>query len=444
MRRTRVHTPLPGPRSREFLERRSAAVPDALYSHIPIAVRRALGSEVEDVDGNRFIDFAGGIGVLNVGHCNPDVVAAVVEQAESLTHMCMHVAMYEPYVALAENLNRLVPVPAPKKTLLVNSGAEAVENAVKIARYATGRPALVAFEHGFHGRTLLGLSLTGKVAPYKKGFGPFFGDVYHAPYPYGYRCPAGSDPQSALAYYVGVLHDLFKTQVDPLAVAAVLFEPVLGEGGFVQMPQAYLEELFALCRRYGILTIVDEIQSGWGRSGRMFAIEHYDVEPDIVVTAKSIAGGLPLASVTARSELVDHIHPGGLGSTFGGNPISCAAGLAAVRIIEENRLADRADKLGRFVRERFNEWKERFSAIGDVRGVGAMNAIEFVKDRTTKEPDPEAVSRLHRLAYERGLILLKAGTYQNVIRTLMPLVIEEELLHEGLDIFEEALIEALE
>jgi 4-aminobutyrate aminotransferase/(S)-3-amino-2-methylpropionate transaminase len=425
------------------LERKDAAVPAALHSHIPIVVKQAVGGEVEDLDGNRFIDFAGGIGALNVGHTNPEVVAAVKEQVELLTHMCMHVAAYEPYVALAERVNSLVPVPEPKKTLFVNSGAEAVENAVKIARYATGRPAVIVFEHGFHGRTLLTLSLTGKVSPYKKGFGPFVGEVYRTAYPYVYRCPVGDHPDAALRHYVAVLHDLFKTQVDPVTVAAVVFEPILGEGGFVQMPPAYLEELFALCQRHGIVTVVDEVQSGWGRSGRMFAIEHYDVEPDIVVTAKSIAGGLPLASVTARAELVDHIHPGGLGSTFGGNPISCAAALAAIRVIEENQLVKRAEKIGQAVRARFEEWKERFPAIGDVRGLGAMNAIEFVRDRATKEPDSEAVSRIHHQAYERGLILLKAGTYQNVVRTLMPLTIEDEILEEGLEILEQAMEEAL-
>jgi len=434
---------VPGPRGQVLLERRRKAVPRGVWNTTPLFAARAEGAEIWDVDGNRYIDFAGGIGVLNVGHSRPEVVAAVRSQAERFTHTCFHVMMHEGYVAVAEWLNRRTPGTHDKKTLLVNSGAEAVENAIKIARAYTGRPAIIAFENAFHGRTLLALSLTGKVNPYKTGFGPFPGEIYRLPYPDPYRNPFGEgvDPVDGV---MAALERLLATQVSPEQVAAVIVEPVQGEGGFVVPPRGFLSRLAAFCREREILLIVDEIQTGFGRTGRLWACEHEDIVPDLIVTAKSLAAGLPLAAVTGRAEVMDAPVEGGLGGTYGGNPVACAAALEVFRLFEETDLLDRACCVGNVVLKRCRVWQERFHLVGDVRGLGAMVAMELVRNRETKEPATKEADTIVRLAYERGLIVLKAGLHGNVIRFLMPLNIRDEHLQEGLDILESALTDVVQ
>jgi 4-aminobutyrate aminotransferase/(S)-3-amino-2-methylpropionate transaminase len=434
-----LRTEIPGPRSRELMERRQRAVPRGPFHATPVVIARARGARVEDVDGNVFLDFAGGIGVMNVGHSQPSVVAAAREQLERFTHTCFSVLMYEPYVALAEKLNNITPGSFPKKTLFFNSGAEAVENAVKVARAATGRPAVICFEDAFHGRTLLTLSLTSKIVPYKKDFGPFAPEIYRVPYAYCYRCSYNLKyPECGIAC-ADALHDVFKRYVEPSKVAAVLVEPVLGEGGFVCPPEGYLRRLHEICRAEGILLIADEVQTGFGRTGRMFACEHFGVEPDLLVTAKSIAAGLPLSALTGRAEIMDKPIAGGLGGTYGGNPVACAAALEAIRLLEEGNLLERARKIGDLTRQRFRSWQERFRLVGDARGLGAMNAIELVKDRTTREPARDETTALSKFCYEHGLITITAGTYGNIVRTLMPLSIGDDELAEGLDILEQGL-----
>jgi 4-aminobutyrate aminotransferase/(S)-3-amino-2-methylpropionate transaminase len=436
-------TDVPGPRSRELLARRAAAVPRGPANVTPVFVERAAGALLTDVDGNRFIDFAGGIGCVNVGHANAAVVAAVTEQAARFTHACFHVTPYESYVHLAERLNRLTPGAFAKKTLFANSGAEAVENAVKIARAATGRPAVLAFEDGFHGRTLLALTLTSKVLPYKTGFGPFAPEVYRAPYAYCYRCAYHlTYPECALAC-VDALEDYFKKYVEAERVAAVIVEPVLGEGGFVVPPHDYLQRLRALTERHGILLIADEVQTGFGRTGRLWAVEHAGIVPDIVIAAKSIAGGLPLSSITGRAEIMDAPGVGGLGGTFGGNPIAVAAAHAVLDTMEDGAILARARRIGAVVGPRFAAFKERFALVGDARGLGAMWAVELVKDRALRTPAKEETLAVARRCYERGLITIMAGTNGNILRTLMPLLIEDDQLHEGLGVMEAALADVV-
>ncbi|MEE9218392.1 MAG: 4-aminobutyrate--2-oxoglutarate transaminase [Acidobacteriota bacterium] len=434
-----LKTEIPGPRSRELVERRHKAVPRAGFNITPVFAARASGSRVEDVDGNVFLDFAGGIGVMNVGHSQPSVVEAAREQLARFSHTCFHVLMYEPYVALAETLNRLVPGPAPKKTQLFNSGAEAVENAVKIARAATGRPAVICFEDAFHGRTLLAMSLTSKIVPYKKDFGPFAPEVYRVPYAYCYRCSYNLQYPDCGIACADALHDVFKRYVDPSKVAAVLVEPVLGEGGFVNPPEGYLRRLQEICRQEGIIFIADEVQTGFGRTGRMFACEHYGVEPDLLVSAKSLAAGFPLSAVTGRADLMEKPVVGGLGSTYGGNPVACAAALESIRLLEEGDLLDRARAIGETTRKRFRDWADRFPLVGDVRGLGAMNAMELVRSRDTREPAKEETAAVSKYCYEHGLVTISAGTYGNILRTLMPLSITDGELAEGLDIMQQAL-----
>ncbi len=417
-------------------------MPRGPYNATPIFVKEARGAMLEDVDGNRLLDFAGGIGCLNVGHSDPAVVKAVGEQLGRFTHACFGVTPYESYVRLAERLNALVPGDFPKKTMFVNSGAEAVENAVKIARAATGRSAVLAFEDGFHGRTLLTMSLTSKVHPYKAGFGPFAPETYRAPYAYCYRCSYHLTYPSCGVACVDALEDYFKRYVEAEQVAAVVVEPVLGEGGFVVPPCEYLPKLRELTARHGILLVADEVQSGFGRTGRLFAIEHTGVVPDLLVAAKSIAGGLPLASVTGRAEVMDAPGPGGLGSTFGGNPVSLAAAHAVLDIMTAPGFFARAERIGAAFAERAARWKESIALVGDVRGVGAMWGIELVKDRAARTPAKEETAAVARRCYERGLVTITAGTYGNVIRTLMPLVIGDDQLEEGLDVLERALAEA--
>ena len=430
----RLKTAIPGPESRALAARRAAAVPVGIGHSTPVYARSASGALVTDVDGNVFIDFAGGIGTLNAGHANPDVIRAAAAQLERMTHTCFAVAPYEGYVALAEKLNRITPGGFPKKTMLANSGAEALENAVKIARHATGREAVVVFDHAFHGRTLLTMSMTSKVRPYKFGFGPFAPEIYRLPYPYAYR-GRYHGPEAAERE----LEDFFLTEVAAEKVACVVVELVAGEGGFMVAPKPWVDVLSRVCRARGILLVVDEVQTGFGRTGRMFACEHYGLEPDIITMAKSLAGGFPLSAVTGRAELMDSAQVGGLGGTYTGNPVSCAAALAAVDYIERERLSERAGRIGAEVERRFQCFVERFAFVGDARGVGAMRALELVKDRGTKEPDKERTDRVIRKACENGLLLVGAGTYGNVIRTLMPLVVSDAELTEGLDVLEKAL-----
>jgi 4-aminobutyrate aminotransferase/(S)-3-amino-2-methylpropionate transaminase len=368
-------------------------------------------------------------------------VDAVRQQAERFTHACFHVTPYEVYLRLADKLNAVAPVEAPKKTLLINTGAEGIENAVKIARAYTKRQAILCFEDAFHGRTLLALSLTSKIAPYKAGFGPFAPEVYRVPFAYCYRCAYHLEYPSCDVLCATHLEDAFRRYVEPEAVAAVVVEPILGEGGFVVPPKEYFGILSEVCRRHGILLIADEVQTGIGRTGKLFACEHYDFQPDILVTSKSLAGGLPLAAVVGRAEVMDAPGPGGLGGTFGGNPVACAAALAALEAVERDGLLARAEAIGEKTLDRARAWKERFPVIGDVRGLGAMVGLELVKNRESKEPAKEAAQRVNQLAAERGLLTITAGTYGNVIRTLMPLVITDEQLAEGLDVLEGVLAE---
>jgi 4-aminobutyrate aminotransferase/(S)-3-amino-2-methylpropionate transaminase len=433
-------TQIPGPRSKTLLERRQDAVPRGPFNVAPIFVKSARGAIVEDVDGNTYIDFAGGLGCLNVGSSATEVVAAVQDQVENFSHTCFHVAMHEPYVALAEKLNQLTPGNFPKKTFFANSGAEAVENAVKIARSYTGRPAVIAFEDAFHGRTLLAMTLTSKVNPYKAGFGPFAPEVYRLPYAYCYRCAYSlTFPSCKMRCAASAFEDFFKRNVAAESVAAVIVEPVLGEGGFVVPPREFFAELQTVCRRNGILLIADEVQSGLGRTGTLFACEQFGIEPDILITAKSLGAGLPISSITGRAEIMDHPMVGGLGGTFGGNPVACRAALVVLETIEREQLCERAKEIGQRVLARFSEFQNRFPIIGDVRGLGAMCALELVKDRKTKEPAKEATEQFTQRALQRGLITINAGTFGNVIRTLMPLVITDGELDEGLKIMEAAL-----
>lgn len=441
----RLQTNIPGPESRALLARRANAVPRGVPAVTPIAVVHAEGAVVTDADGNRLIDFGGGIGVVNTGHRHPSVVEAVRRQLDRFAHVCFPVSTYEPYVALAERLNRITPGDYPKRTFFVNSGAEAVENAVKVARFFTGRQAVVCFEHGFHGRTNLALALTSKVMPYKKGFGPFAPEVYRIPFPYCYRCGAAGQLGSGAATGECCmasrerLEQMFASVVDPDSVAAIIMELELGEGGFVPAPREYVDELAKFARDHGILFIADEIQTGFGRTGKMFASEHYGLVPDMITTAKSLAGGLPLAAVTGRADVLEAPHVGGLGGTFGGNPLACAAALAVLDAMETEHIPERAARMGDRIRTRFCQWATRYPCIGDVRGLGAMVALELVADRSTKAPDKALTGRLLAAALERGLILLSAGTFGNIVRILAPLTTPDEIVEEGLDVMEQAL-----
>jgi 4-aminobutyrate aminotransferase/(S)-3-amino-2-methylpropionate transaminase len=421
------------------MRRRQTAVARGVSHATPIFAARAEGAILEDVDGNRFLDFAGGIGVVNAGHRAPRVVAAIREQLDAFIHTCFSVAPYEKYIALAEKLNSLVPGAFAKKSVLVNSGAEAIENAVKIARAYTRRPAIICFEDAFHGRTMLTMSLTSKTHPYKAGFEPFATDVYRIPYAYCYRCSYSLQYPSCNVFCAQHLEDTFKRVVASEAVAAVVVEPVLGEGGFVAPPREFFAILQETCKRHGILFIADEVQSGFGRTGTMFASEYYGITPDILVSAKSIAAGMPLAAVTGRAEVMDAPALGGLGGTYGGNPLACAAALAAIETLERENLPERAEKLGQRFDARARDWKKRWPLIGDVRGLGAMRALELVRSRDTREPAKEEADEVLRHCREHGLILLSAGSYGNVLRLLVPLVITEDQFDEGLDVLESSL-----
>ena len=436
-----LRTAVPGPKSKALADRRVRAVPRGLAHATPVYVAKAEDAVLEDVDGNRYIDFAGGIGCNNVGHRRPSVLSALRDQLDRFLHTCVQVTPYESYVRLAERMNELTPGKFPKKTLFVNSGAEGIENAVKIARAHTGRSGIIAFEDAFHGRTMMTLALTSKTHPYKAGFAPFPGDVYRIPYAYCYRCSYSLTYPSCDLFCARHLEDTFKRVVASEDVAAVIAEPVLGEGGFVAPPPDYFKVLIDICRKHGVLFIADEVQTGFGRTGALFASEHYGIEPDIFVTAKSLGGGLPLAAITGRAEIMDAPQPGGLGGTFGGNPASCVAALAVLDAFEDENenLSARANELGNRFQRRALEWQRRWPMIGDVRGLGAMQAMELVQSADTRLPAPEETKQIVQYCYEHGLIILSAGSYSNVIRALMPLMITDAQMDEALAVLESAL-----
>jgi 4-aminobutyrate aminotransferase/(S)-3-amino-2-methylpropionate transaminase len=424
------------PTNDDLLKRRLEAVAPGIASAVPVFCQRAENAEIWDVEGRHYIDFASGISVLNVGHLHPRVRAAAEEQLQQFSHACFQVTPYEGYVALAERLNELVPGEAPKRTLLLTTGAEAVENAIKIARAHTRRSAVVAFSGAFHGRTLMALALTGKTVPYKVGFGPLPADCYHAPFPRDYHGVSVDDALQAL-------RSLFESDVEPSRVAALIVEPVLGEGGFYVAPPEFLQALRRICDAHGIVFIVDEIQTGFARTGKMFAIEHAEVEPDIVTMAKSLGGGFPLSAVTGKAEIMEAPPPGGLGGTYAGSPLACAAALAVLDVIEEAELAERAQEIGDLIIGRLDGLaiEDRFSCIGDTRQLGAMVAMELVQDRESRDPDPELTRAVVQTAARRGLIILACGVRGNVIRFLAPLTASDEVLEEGLQILEDTLDE---
>ncbi|GIV94588.1 aspartate aminotransferase family protein [Chloroflexus aurantiacus] len=435
VRHIRLVTEIPGPRSRALLARRDAAVVAGLGRATPIAIASGQGALVTDVDGNTLIDFVSGIGTLAVGHCPPEVVQAIQAQAEHLIHLSALVGTYEPYVALCERLNALAPIGEPCKTLLSNSGAEGVENAIKFARAATGRPAIIVFDGAYHGRTLLTLSLTSRTY-FKKKFGPFAPEIYRAPFPYAYRM--GMSEAEAVEQCWAAFERMQIAGVDPETVAAVLIEPVQGEGGFIPVPVEFMRRLREFCTRNGSLLIVDEVQSGFGRTGTLFAIEQFGVEPDIIVAAKSIAAGMPLAATIGRARIMDCAHYGGVGGTYGGNPLACVAALATIDLIEREHLLERAKVIGQQIRARFEPLLADDSLdplVGDVRGLGAMIGIELVKDRRKRTPAAaEEVLAILGRALERGVLAMRAGLYVNCIRLLVPLVITDDQLDEGLEV----------
>jgi 4-aminobutyrate aminotransferase/(S)-3-amino-2-methylpropionate transaminase len=418
----------------ELHERRKNAIPRGVANNLAIYADRGSNAELWDVEGKRYIDFGTGIAVLNTGHVHPRVKEAIARQLDRFIHTCFQVTPYESYVALAEQLNELAPGKTPKKTIFLSTGAEAIENAIKIARYHTKRSAVIAFSGGFHGRTLACIALTGKVQPYKAGFGPMMPEVFHLPFPMTYH---GITVEQSLQ----ALDQLFKADVDPARVAAIIIEPVLGEGGFYVAPPELLRKLRSICDQHGIVLIIDEIQTGFARTGRMFAVEHAGIEPDLMTVAKSIAGGVPLSAVIGKADIMDAPVPGGLGGTYAGAPLACAAGLTVLEVIREEQLLNRAQHIGHFMTSRLKGLQVRFPSIGEVRSLGAMVAVELVKNCSAEQPDAELAKALVQAASRRGLILLSCGVYGNVIRFLAPLTISDALLKEGFNLFEQALDE---
>jgi 4-aminobutyrate aminotransferase/(S)-3-amino-2-methylpropionate transaminase len=435
----KLQTAIPGPKSQELWERRHKFVPKGISNNCHSFVKKAQGALVEDVDGNIFIDFAGAIGTLNVGHAHPRVVRALQEQASDFVHTGFNVMMYESYISLAERLCELAPGDFDKQAAFFNSGAEAVENAVKIARKYTKRQGIVSFTRGFHGRTLMTMTMTSKVKPYKFGFGPFAPEVYKAPYPYVYRRPEGMNEQQYSAMIIEQFEQFLLAEAAPETIAAVVMEPVQGEGGFIVPDTAFVQRVREICTQHGILFVADEIQTGFARTGKYFAIEHFGVVPDLITISKSMGAGVPISGVIGRAEIMDTAEVGEIGGTYAGSPLGCRAALTVLDIIESEGLNNRAEKLGERVLEKMQLLAKRFDGIGDVRGLGAMCGMEFVKDRTSKTPDKEAVGKIVKAAGERGLMLLSAGLYGNVIRILMPLTIMDDQLEEGLQILEEAM-----
>jgi 4-aminobutyrate aminotransferase / (S)-3-amino-2-methylpropionate transaminase / 5-aminovalerate transaminase len=438
-----MKTAVPGPKAQELLKRKERVVARGPSNTVLSFAESGEGALLTDVDGNTYIDFAGAIGTLNVGHSPARVVQALKKQLDQYIHTCFNVMMYEPYVSLAEELVRITPGDHEKKVFLANSGAEAVENAVKIARKYTGRKGIISFERGFHGRTLLAMSLTSKVKPYKYQFGPFAPETYRAGHPYYYRRPEGMTEEQLDQELLRQLETFFLAEAPTGEIAAVIIEPVQGEGGFIVPSKAFMQGLKKICEKYGILFIADEIQTGFARTGTMFAIEQFGVVPDLMTLSKSLGAGLPISAVVGRSEIMDAPAPGEIGGTYGGSPLGCVAALEVIKIIEDERLVDRSKKIGQVLIERFKGWQAQYPQIGDVRGLGAMVAIEFVKDPITKEPDKETVGKVIAAAQQKGLILLNAGLFSNCIRVLVPLVVTDEQLAEGLDVLEVALQEVL-
>ncbi len=434
----KIVTEVPGPKGRQLYTEMEQSVPRGVGHLTPVAVSHAKGATVTDVDGNTYLDFAGGIGTLNVGHCPDEVVKAIKDQADNYLHTCFHVLIYEPYIRLANKLNTITPGQFPKKTMLVNSGAEAVENAIKIAKYHTKRYGVLSFLEAFHGRTALTMTLTGQMQPYKYNFGPSIPWVYHLPYAYCYRCPCGQTYPSCELACVKYVEQIFNSVISSDAIAALIVEPVQGEGGFIVPPKEFLPELYKICKEKGIVFIDDEVQTGIARTGKMFAIEYSQIEPDMLLTAKSLGGGTVLSAVTGKAEIMDAPHAGGLGATFGGHPVSCQASLAALDLIDKNNLIARSMSIGDKIKRAFLAMQEKYPIIGDVRGLGAMVALELVKDRATKEPAPKESALIRKKCYESGLIIIGAGIHANVIRILVPLVITDEELEEGMSILEES------
>lgn len=439
-----LDTPVPGPKSQALLERRRGAVSSALAQVNPIAVKRAHGSLIEDVDGNTLIDLAGGIGVMGVGHTPAGVVAAVQEQSAAYLHTCAIVTNDEPYVALAEMLNRLTPGSFPKKTLLANTGAEAVENAVKLARCFTNRAGVIVFEGAYHGRTNLTMAMTSKYGLFKRGFGPFAPEIYRLPLPNPYRPPEGMSAEAWTDWCCWNLDNALVAQIDPAALAAIVIEPVVGEGGFIPVPHKFLRRIREVCDRSGAVMIADEVQSGSGRTGRLWAIEHSGVVPDLLVSAKSLGAGLPISAVTGHAPILDAPHVGGVGSTYGGNPVGCVAALKVLELLQQPGFLAGAETVERVVHEVFDPLMEELPALGEVRGVGAMMAVEFVKDPVSKEPWPDLVAEAVSRAAQGGVVLIRAGLYSNCIRFLPALDIPEEMLREGLEVVKESVLEAHE
>jgi 4-aminobutyrate aminotransferase / (S)-3-amino-2-methylpropionate transaminase / 5-aminovalerate transaminase len=435
-RATQIVTEIPGPRSREVLDRLRASVASPLDLTFPVVAAEGRGATITDVDGNVFIDFTGGVGCLNVGHSHPRVVAAAQEQLERFAHTDYTVVPYEVYAQLSERLLAVAPFTVPAKAAFFNAGTEAVENAVKFARAYTGRPAVIGFEGGFHGRTLLSLSLTSKTHPYKAGLGPFAPEVYRVPFPNAYRGPSSAEALAAL-------DRAFATLVAAETVAAIVVEPVQGEAGFIPADVEFLAGLRSICDEHGIVLVCDEVQTGFARTGRFFAIEHFGIEPDLITIAKSIAGGLPLSGVLGKAAIMDAPVVGGVGGTYVGNPVAQAAALAVLDVIEDEGLVDRAAALGETMRARMEAWQSRFPSVGDVRGLGAMLAIELVEDPATKRPATALAGRVQQAALERGLLLLRAGVHSNCVRVLVPLVITDAELAEALDLWEDALTAAI-
>ena len=431
-----IRTAIPGPRSQEIIERKERVIAGPLSLVHPIVVAEGRGATLTDVDGNTFIDFTGGVGCLNVGHSHPRLVEAAQEQLARFAHTDFTIVPYEVYVELAERMIELAPFSGPAKAAFFNAGTEAVENSIKFARSYTKRPAVIVFEGAFHGRTMLAMTMTSKTHPYKAGLGPFAPEVYRVPYPHSYR---GPDTAAALA----ALERAFLTQVAPESVAAIVMEPVLGEGGFVVAPTEFVQGIRKLCDEHGIVFVVDEVQTGYGRTGRMWAIQHYDVEPDLMIVAKSIAGGLPLSGVIGKAEIMDAPEDSAIGGTYVGNPVAQAAALAVLDVFNEEHLVERAGAIGDTIRSRMEAWQERWAAIGDVRGLGAMLAIELVLDRETKEPDADRASAVVEEAAQNGLLLIKSGVYGNCIRVLTPLVVTDAELEEALGVWEQALDKVL-
>ncbi len=439
MKTINLKTPIPGPKGQEILKRRANAAPAGLAKSTEVVVADAKGAVITDVDGNVVLDFAGAIGVINIGHCAPNVVKAIQSQVEKYIHTCSLVTTVEPMVELCELLNKVTPGNFAKKTLLANSGSEAVENAVNIARYYTKRKGVICFEGGYHGRTLLTLSLTSKYGLFKKGMGPFAGDIYRLPAPNVYRKPDQFTEEEYIQHSIQNLRLALISQIDASDLAAILIEPVQGEGGFIPMPEPFLREIRKICDETGAVMIGDEIQSGFGRTGKLFAFDHYDFAPDIITTAKSLGAGMPVSATVGKAEIMDSVHLGGIGGTYGGAPVGCVAAIEVIKEMTTPAFMKQAEHVGNVMKTRLEDWKKKYSIIGDVRGLGAMRLVEFVKDHTTRTPDPDLTLKIIKDATANGIVLIRAGLFSNCIRLLPPLVITDDQLHEGLDVLEAAI-----